>query len=105
MSSMPLLRIASRFCPRTMNVTSSPASASFAPTRPPMAPAPMIAIFMSISGGEYFADACASSTPLLVAIAELADAVDEHFNGAARLHRAHADRFAAKGYVAGIRRP
>jgi hypothetical protein len=30
-----------------MNVTSSPASASLAPTRPPIAPAPITAIFMT----------------------------------------------------------
>src|SRR5450755_3343656 len=45
-SFMPRDRMLSRFNPRTMKVTASPASASFAPTYPPMAPAPITVIFI-----------------------------------------------------------
>src|ERR1051325_7207870 len=47
---MPSRRRASRFAPRAMNVTSSPAAASHPPTYPPIAPAPTTAIFTSGSG-------------------------------------------------------
>src|SRR3954452_5684727 len=43
---MPSAAIVSRFAPRTKNVTSSPALASRAPTKPPMAPAPITATFI-----------------------------------------------------------
>ena len=46
---MPCRRIACRLAPRTMMGTRTPAAASFAPTMPPMAPAPITAILMLCS--------------------------------------------------------
>src|ERR1700722_18076597 len=46
---MPRSLSASRVAPRAMKVTSSPACASCAPTNPPIAPAPMMAVFISTS--------------------------------------------------------
>ena len=45
-TSRPRARIASRWAPLAMRVTSSPDSASVAPSNPPMAPAPTTQIFM-----------------------------------------------------------
>src|SRR5262249_9587601 len=47
-SRRPSRRMASRCAPRAMNVTSSPACASLIPTRPPIAPAPTMQIFMRL---------------------------------------------------------
>src|ERR1700720_1849770 len=44
----PVRRSASRFAPRTMQVTLSPASASRAATNPPIAPQPTTAIFTGL---------------------------------------------------------
>src|SRR2546425_8122592 len=96
MSLMPWLRIAARLSPRTMKVTSSPASASLAPTRPPMAPAPMIATFMF--------NPCKEKWSLLEAVAERSDARDLDLYEAARFHRADPDRRAAQNDVARIQR-
>ena len=41
-------RMAARWAPRAMKLTSKPAWASLPPKYPPMAPAPMTAIFMSL---------------------------------------------------------
>src|ERR1700689_2551 len=45
---IPRVFSASRVAPRAMNVTSSPACANCPPTKPPIAPAPMMAIFIRV---------------------------------------------------------
>src|SRR5437867_12997813 len=99
MSLMPWLRIAARLSPRTMKVTSSPASASLAPTRPPIAPAPITATFMLNPCSEK----CLRRA-LLEAVAEPSDARNLDLDEAARLHRADPDGRAAQNDVARVER-
>ena len=49
MTRIPFFAMASRFGPRAMNVTSSPAADSHPPRKPPIAPAPTTAIFIARS--------------------------------------------------------
>src|SRR3989344_1695365 len=91
-SFRPFWRIASRCAPRAIGVASSPASASFAPIKPPMAPAPTTQIFMGESSRSF------------VFVGQCADAVNDDLDLAARFHRADADGRAAADDVARIKR-
>src|SRR3990172_1675631 len=91
-SFRPSRRMASRCAPRAISVTSSPASASFAPIKPPMAPAPTMQIFMDESSRSF------------VFVGQRADAVDDDLDFAARFHRADADGRAAGNHIARVKR-
>src|SRR5579859_7271189 len=91
---IPLLRMASRFAPRAINVTSSPAAASLVPRYPPMAPAPTMAIFM----------ACSPDDVSCVLVRKGSDAVDYHLDGRAVRKRSRSDRCPAGDDVPGKQR-
>src|SRR4051812_3676041 len=92
-SFIPWLRMASRFAPRAMNVTSSPAAASFVPRYPPIAPAPTMAILMAVSVDEF----------LRVLVGQATNAVDDYLDGGAVSKRARSHRSPAGDDVSGAK--
>src|SRR3954451_17837560 len=85
--------MAARCAPWSMTVTSSPASANLAASRPPMAPAPTTQIFFCLGG--------APSRYGLENIAEAADAIDHDLDDVMGVsHGAGAERGAAGDDVA-----